>query len=217
MDAAALAVEFIQVLGSFHNSGIAGRFGGVVFFLFFVFFLEVGIVPDRLAEQGFSDGAGIEDHLVMIGLELGAAKIGAGGLQGIEKKPGGFAVDLAGDDKAHDLRERDLDALGVFENRKIDRDLARTSGACAIGVELDALLVMQLVKVAEAVAAQGGRSALRAVDLKCADSGMGMIAYLTPVFRGFKVSSFEFPSFKVSMRQSGLQSLPPDWFETLKH
>jgi hypothetical protein len=70
-----------------------------------------------------------------------------------------------------DLHERDLDGVGVLEDGQVDGDPAAGARSflavvfLAIGVELDALVVMALMEVAETVAAEGGRSALRAVDL----------------------------------------------------
>ena len=97
-----------------------------------------------------------------VGLEAHAREVGAGGLQSVEQKAGVFAVDLAGDDETHDLHERDLDGVGVFEDVEVERDVAFATGA--VGVELDGFFVVEFVEVAEAVAAQGGRSAEGAVD-----------------------------------------------------
>ena len=90
----------------------------------------------------------------------------AGGLQGVEEESGVLAVDLAGDDEAHDLHERDLDRVGVFEDGERDGDPAAAGAGVfgAIEVELDDLFVVEFVEVTEAVAAQGGRTAERAVD-----------------------------------------------------
>jgi hypothetical protein len=70
----------------------------------------------------------------------------------------------------HDLHERDLDGVGVFEDRK---DEGRDAATGAVGGEFNALVLVKLVKVAEAVAAQGGRSALSAVDRKFKILSMG--------------------------------------------
>jgi len=48
--------------------------------------------------------------------EVGAGQVGRGGLQGVEQEAGVFGVDLAAEDEAHDLHERDLDGVGVFEH-----------------------------------------------------------------------------------------------------
>ncbi len=88
-------------------------------------------------------------------------------MQAVEQEAGGFAVDLAGDDEAHDLHEGDLDGVGVLEDGEFDDDGA-TAGAVlleAVEVELKALLLVAFVEVTEFVAAQGGRSALGAVNL----------------------------------------------------
>ena len=69
--------------------------------------------------------------------------------------------------QTHDLHERDLDRVGVFEDWQVDGDVAaaRAGVFLAIEIDLDALFVVALVEVAESVAAEGGRSALCAVDL----------------------------------------------------
>jgi len=99
-----------------------------------------------------------------VGLEAGAAEIGAGGLQRVEQESGGFQLDASGGHQAHDLHEGDLDGVGVLEDGKFER--CRTKAGAVvfypIKVELDALVVVAFVEVAEFVAAQCGASALRA-------------------------------------------------------
>jgi hypothetical protein len=165
--------------GFFAAGGAGGRFFRCFFVLFFfvVFFLvvEVGIAPDGIAQGCFADGVGVEDDIMPVGLEAGAAEVGAGGLQGVEEEAGGFGVDLSGNDQAHDLHEGDLDGVGVLEDGEIDGGGAaagrfQAGVVCSIifksiEIELDALVVVALVEVAELVAAKGGTSALRAVDL----------------------------------------------------
>jgi hypothetical protein len=152
-------------LGAFFFFVFVGFFVG-----FFVFF-EVGVVPDGFAERSFADGGGVEDDVVAVGFEAGSGQIDAGGLQGVEKESGGLGVELAGDDEAHDLHEGNLDGVGVLEDGQIDGDVAAATGVFreivveAIGIERDALFVMTFVEVTETVAAESGRSALRAVDL----------------------------------------------------
>ena len=108
------------------------------------------------------DGAGIEDYVAAEGLEFDARQIGAGDLQSVEKKAGGFAFELSGEGEAHDLHERDLDGVGVLKDGELDGGAA--ARASSIGVERNALFVIALVKVTELVAAEGGASALGAVD-----------------------------------------------------
>ena len=105
--------------------------------------------------------ARIEDDIVTEGFEIGLAEVAAGGLQGVEKEAGGFVVDLPGDEQAHDLHESDLNGVGVFKDGQ-DEDGGAATGA--VGAELDAFVLKALVKEAEAVAAESGRSALSAVD-----------------------------------------------------
>jgi len=64
-----------------------------------------------------------------------------------------------------------LDGVGVFEQREIE-DGAVAAGA--VGAEGDAGSLPAFVEVAEAVAAQGGRSALGAVDFDVLATGNAM-------------------------------------------
>jgi len=70
-------------------------------------------------------------------------------------------IDLLGDEQAHDLHERNLNGVGVFEDGE---DEGRDAVTGAVGGEFNVFVLIKLVKVAEAVAAQGGRSALSAID-----------------------------------------------------
>ncbi len=65
------------------------------------------------------------------------------------------------EEQAHNLHEGDLDRIGVFEDGESEGSGAAAS---AIGSEADAFVVKALVKETKTVAAQGGRSALHAVD-----------------------------------------------------
>ena len=126
-----------------------------------VFVFKFVVFPGAVIE--WSDGgiARVEDDVVVVGIELGAMDVSAGGLEGIEKKAGGFVFDLAGEEQAHDFHESDLDGVGVFEDGQGERAWA---AAGAVGSEADALVVIALVKETEAIAAERGRSALDAVD-----------------------------------------------------
>jgi len=140
--------------------------GGFVFFLFFVVVFiafEVFVVPDVRTELGFGYVADVEDDVVGAREELGQAEVGAGGLQGIEEEAGGFVVELSGDEEAHDLHEGDLDGVGVLEDGEFEGGDAATG---AVGAELDAFVLKAFVEIAETVSAQGGRSALSAVDFE---------------------------------------------------
>ena len=70
-------------------------------------------------------------------------------------------VELSGDEQAHDLHEGDLDGVGVLEDGKFD---GRGTTTRAVRIELDAFFVVTFVEVTELVAAEGGASALGAVD-----------------------------------------------------
>jgi hypothetical protein len=124
-------------------------------------FLEFFILPGAVVEG--SDGCigRVEDDLVVVGIEAGAVKVAAGGLQSVKEEAGGFVLDLMGEEHAHDLHESDLDGVGVFEDGQGER--AWVTGA--IHDEADALVMKSLVKETEAVAAECRRSALHAIDL----------------------------------------------------
>ncbi len=145
----------------------------------FLIIIEVFILPDMFAEEGFVHAARIDDDVVLEeGLEGGAAKIEGRGLQSVEHEAGGFGVELAAEREAHDLHEADLDGVGVLEDGEVDGG-ARLTGAS--GVDDDALIVPLLVKVAETVALEGRRSALRAVDFDVLAAGdVGTIHGYTP-------------------------------------
>jgi hypothetical protein len=136
-------------------------FGMVLFCFFFVFFFEIFVVPGIFVEGSFGSGARIENYLVETRSEIRLVQIAAGGLQSVEQEAGGFVIDLPSEDEAHDLHDRDLDGVGVFEYGKFED---RRAAAGAVGGEADALIMKALMKKVVTVAAQGGRTALRAVD-----------------------------------------------------
>jgi len=129
----------------------------------FLFVIEVFVLPDIFAEQGFAHAAGVDDDVGFVErLEVGAAEIKRRGLESVEHEAGGFGVELAGEREAHDLHKTDLDGVRVLEDGEVE---GGAGAAGAGGVDDDALIVPLLVKVAEAVAPKGGRFALRAVGL----------------------------------------------------
>jgi hypothetical protein len=141
----------------------------VVVFEFFVF--EFIVFPSAVIEGSDGGIAWVEDDVVMVGSELGAVEVGAGGLEGIEEQAGGFVFDLAGEEQAHDFHESDLDGVSIFEDRQdegggsfLQAAVWVGAGAGVIGGKADALVMIALVKETEAIAAEGGRSALDAVD-----------------------------------------------------
>jgi hypothetical protein len=92
--------------------------------------------------------------------QLGVLEVDGGDLQGVEHEAGGFVVELAGGQEAHDFGEGELDGIRVLENGKTEGGVAAVAGA--VGVEFEALFVLALVVVAETVVAHDGRSALGA-------------------------------------------------------
>jgi hypothetical protein len=144
--------------------GIAFVAGVFYFFLvlfFFFFDVEVGILPDFFAHAGLVNGGGVDDDIVGVRLEPGAAQVGGCSLQSVEKQGGCFVLDLSGEQEAHDLHDGDLDGVGVLEYRQINR----RADVHTWGGERDTLLLPSPMKVAKGVAADGRRSALGAVDL----------------------------------------------------
>ena len=89
-------------------------------------------------------------------------------MQSVEKQAGGFVFDLSGEQQAHHLHDGDLDGVGVFKDGQVERwNRLRSRSA-----EQDALLTPSSMEVAEAISADGRRSALRAVDLDVLTSAM---------------------------------------------
>lgn len=89
-------------------------------------------------------------------------EVGGGDLQGVEHEAGGFAVDLAGSQLAHDLAERDMDGGGILERGEGERRVALF--ARVVGVASEVLFVLALVVIAETGVAHGGRSAVGAAQ-----------------------------------------------------
>ena len=135
----------------------------VLFFVSFFGVFEVFVLPLGVAQGGFVYSGGVDyDFGFDYGLEIGAVQVERRGLQGVEQEAGGFVVDLVGDQQAHDLHEGDLDRVGVFEDGQVEggRGLASLRG-----IDHDALVVPLFMKETEAAIANGGRSALRPIDL----------------------------------------------------
>ncbi|MGZ6383682.1 MAG: hypothetical protein ACXWSZ_22560 [Bdellovibrionota bacterium] len=72
-------------------------------------------------------------------------------------------IDLLRDEQAHYLHESDLDGVGVFEDRENEGGDTATG---AVGAEANAFVLKAFVEETETVPAQGGRSALSAIDFK---------------------------------------------------
>ena len=141
--------------------------GLIVFFVFF--FFKIFVAPEIFAEHGLVHGAGIDDYASLDrGLEIRASEVRRGGLQGVEQEAGGLAVQLSAESETHDLHERDLDGVGVFEHGEIKSDASATG---AVGIEDDAGFMPAFMEKAEVVTLQGGRSALGAVDFEVLATG----------------------------------------------
>ena len=118
-------------------------------------FFEFSVFPCAVIQRRDGGIARVENDFVMVGIEAGVAEVAAGGLQGVEKKAGGFVIDLIGEEHAHDLHEGDLDGIGVFEDGEREGAWA-AAGTGFISGEADALVVKALVKETETIAAKGG-------------------------------------------------------------
>lgn len=92
---------------------------------------------------------------------MGVVQVAAGDLQGIEQESGFLVVDLLGQDEANDLHDGGLDGVAVLEDREErGAGIALAARLNAVGAEI----VVAVMKVAVALAAQGRRTALLAVD-----------------------------------------------------
>ncbi len=133
---------------------------GFVLVVFFFLFVEIFFEPLRAVHAG--DGAAVDDDIGDgFGFEVGVFQINGGGLQGVEHEAGGFVVDAAVGEPLNDFRERHLDGVGVFEHIELEARLGEL-----VGAQTGVLVAGADVEEAEAAAAQGGRSALRAVDFQ---------------------------------------------------
>lgn len=90
--------------------------------------------------MGFADCFRIDDGVRQARLEAGVLKVCCGDLQGVEHQAGGFALDLAGGEQAHDLGEGDLDGIGVLKDGQVVGSVAAIAGA--VGVEFEALFAL---------------------------------------------------------------------------
>jgi two-component system LytT family response regulator len=146
-----LSLVFFQVVAFF-----------LVTFQLVVFFgaFEIVFKPLRAGDTGGSDRVTIDHHIGdVIRLKIGIAEVVAGGLQGIEHEACGLMIDFAGAEHLDDLHERDLDRVGVFEQRKIEA-LCRS-----IGSDFRPLAANLVMEKAMPPTAQCGRAALGAVGL----------------------------------------------------
>src|SRR5450755_524695 len=130
-------------------------------FVFFCFLGEIFGVPGFLIEAVAGDATRVDDDVGLTTmLEIDAGKIGGSGLQAVEHQAAGFGIELAAEDEAHDLHERDLDGVGVFENRKLD---GGGDAECSGIVQVEVSGAPAIMEVAESLATQRGRAALGAI------------------------------------------------------
>jgi hypothetical protein len=138
-----------------------------VLIVFFVF--EIFQAPGIFAQWSLVYGSRIDDYAGFYhGLEIDSAQVRGCSLQGVEQEAGGFCVHLSAEDQAHDLHERDLDGVGVFEHGKIEGGAAAAS---SVGVQDDAGFLPAFMKITKVIAFERGRSALGAVDFQVFASG----------------------------------------------
>ena len=125
-------------------------------------------IPELLAERGVRDFARVHDDVLFdCRFELGVLEVAPGGLESIREEESGFVLDLAGDEEAHDLHERDLDGAGVFENGELEA----AGSTASVGVDLDAPLAPLLVKETIVAAMKRWAAAQSAVDLNVLATG----------------------------------------------
>jgi hypothetical protein len=132
---------------------------------FYATLLEIFAVPGILAQRGSFDRVGIDDdHFFAGGLAAGAAQVERRGLQSVEQQAGGFVLDVT-------ESSRCLTCIGASWMEFASSDTGRWSAPflglrrVGCGVDGDMLLAPALMKEAKLVAADGGQSALSAVDL----------------------------------------------------
>ena len=131
----------------------------VLFFVSFFGVFEVFVLPLGVAQGGFVYSVGVDyDFGFDYGLEIGAVQVERRGLQGVEQEAGGFGLELAGEDEAHDLHEGDLNGVSVLEDGQ-----GESKAVGRFGVQLDALALPVFVKEAKAASAKSRRAALGAV------------------------------------------------------
>jgi hypothetical protein len=133
-------------------------------FWFFVVFFGLAVVhvlsgiPGVFSQRVVAHGARFYDDVF---LEAGALEIQRCSLQAVEQKAGGFGFEVFSDDKAEDLHDGDLDGVGVFKDRQVERiDELERAGL----VEIDVGFTPAIVKETETAALQRWRTALRTVD-----------------------------------------------------
>jgi len=125
-------------------------------------------------------------------LEIDAGKIRRSGLQAVEHEAASLGIELAAEDEAHDLHERDLNGVGVLEDGKLDRG---GDAQVSVVVEVEVSGAPAVVEVAEPAAAQRGRAALGAV--------------------GFDVLTARYVSITGKTHDECSLPLPPDLTESL--
>jgi len=115
--------------------------------------------PGGRSQGTIFDALGIDDHVGGLGLEGSELDVGGGGAQGAQEQSGGAVIDLFDHEHAHDFGEAELDRVWVFERGDSD-----DAGLKKLKVNFPTPDDALLVEVATSFVAQGGRSALGAVD-----------------------------------------------------
>ncbi len=115
-------------------------------------------------EGGEEIGDPLLGGLGLVGLEGGVLEVGAGGLEGVEKKSGAALTEASVEQTVDGLHECDLNGVGVFENR----ELHEVSGGEGVALETSAgafALAGLVVEIAEAAMAECWAAARLSVDL----------------------------------------------------
>jgi hypothetical protein len=86
-------------------------------------------------------------------LEVGTTDVPDGELKCVEQHAGARIIDVAENECAHELSDRDLNGFGILEHRETIAGLTRKNR----------VTVVEEMVVAERLAAQGGRSATLSV------------------------------------------------------
>jgi hypothetical protein len=118
--------------------------------------------PGRGFEGTLLDGFGIDDDLGGRRFEGEAFDVHGGDAEGAENEGSNFGIEVAVEEKTNDLGESELDGVGVFE-RQGEKSEGRAFGLVAAGA--------LIVEVTEGEGAEGGGSALDAVDFDVLAAG----------------------------------------------
>ena len=135
--------------------GFLGDVGGFYHVVVFAF----GFGPGGGAKGTVFDGFGVDDHVGGFRGEGGVLDVGGGDAKGAEEEREDAVFDVSHNRQAHDFGEGELDGVGIFESG----EYAIAEGA--VGAAVHGIYAFPaVVEVATAMVAQGGGSALDAVD-----------------------------------------------------